>query len=413
MEREVVITGIGPILPSCDHVDIFWDHIKSGNSQLDLMSDPSLPGKVIPAGCIRNFDPAKYLSTIPERYVSSYSPLLQHYLASLFLAREDAGLDLSLLSPDRIAIYDGSSRGTIAFWDKKIKMEADLPPSDVYSRKDIISGVNGVTTGVAAALLNIYGPTISFSGSCCSGLFATGQAFRDISSGVVDAAFATGYDEALTASLFASYREAGIISQESEYAQQASKPYDNEPSLVFGEGAVTLMLEEHEFAQRRGANILAKITSYTQGNEGYNPYRSGGNIERSVHLLQSLFKSTNLHPEQTDFFVGHGNGVPQSDIAEINVVKQFFGKMVADIALISVKPIYGHIIGGSSSVNIAAAALMLHNNYLVPTVNAGCLLSQISKDYDNKGKHKPDCSQGVAFSWGMGGNIAAMLLEKI
>lgn len=413
MEREVVITGIGTMLPSCDHADIFWEHLKSGSSQLALIPDPSRPEQVVPAGCINNFDPAKYLSAVPERYVSSYSPLLQHYLASLFLARVNANLDLSLLSPDRIAIYDGSSRGTIEFWDKKIKMEADLPPSDVYSRKDIISGVNGVTAGVAAALLNIYGPTISFSGSCCSGLFATGQAFRDISSGMVDAAFATGYDEALTASLFASYREAGIISLESDSARQASKPYDNKPSLVFGEGAVTLVMEEYEFARQRGAKILAKIRSYAQGNEGYNPYRSGGNIERSVHLLQSLFNSTELHPEQTDFFVGHGNGVPQSDIAEINVVKQFFGKKINDIALISVKPIYGHIIGGSSSVNIAAAALMLHNGYLVPTVNAGYLLSELSNNYDNKGKHKPDCSQGVAFSWGMGGNIAAMLLEKI
>ncbi len=411
MTREVVITGIGLILPNCDDRQTFWRQLKSGESQLELISNPASPQELIPAGRINQFSPDRYLAAIPKRYRKNYSRLLQHYLAALFLARDDAGFSQATTAADRIAIYDGSSRGTIAFWQDKISREKQ-PAERLYTRKDIINGLNGATAGVAAALLKTEGPTISFSGSCCSGLMAVGQAFRDIRSGVIDAAFASGYDEALTPGLFASYRETGITSSEKSCAAHSVKPYANEPSLVFGEGVVTLLLEERRAAERRGAYIIAKITGYTQGNEGRNPYRSGANPERCRRLLQKLYDDADRSSAQTDFFVGHGNGVPSSDISEIKFFRDFYGDLTEKIPLISVKPIYGHLIGGSSSINIAAAALMLHHRYIVPTLNAGHLLAPISGGYDHRGRIQPDCSLGVAFSWGMGGNIAALLLEK-
>ena len=37
--------------------------------------------------------------------------------------------------------------------------------------------------------------------------------------------------------------------------------------------------------------------------------------------------------------------------------------------LISTKPIYGHLLGAASSLNIATASLILNNQYVIPTIN--------------------------------------------
>jgi len=414
IKREVVITGIGPILPNCDSSQKFWGQIKSGSSQLSTISDPSSPDESLPAGRISDFDPQKYISEIPPRYLSSYSPLIQHYLASVFLARDDAGLQLSALAPERIGIYEGSSRGAIEHVDNRIRMEAHQPAREVYSRQDLISGINGQTVGVAAALLNVCGPTLSLSGTCCSGAMAAGLAFRDIRDGLVDAAFATGHDRALTPALFASYGEAQLISREPDPTQPSTTPYGNEQaSLVFGEGAVTLALEEYEHAKRRGARILAKVSACAQGNEGRNPRRIGMNTDRFIQLLESVFETARIHRDETGFVVGHGNGVPVSDAKELECYRRFFGKKTAEISLISVKPVYGHILGGSSAANIAAAALMLHHGYIIPTVNGADVLSEDFANVNGSGREAPGCRAGVACSWGMGGHLSAVLFEAI
>ena len=409
-EREVVITGIGTILPNCDDSETFWHQIKSGSSQLALIDDPSWPGNRVPAGCVGGFDSEKYLSEIPKKYRVSYSRLLQHYLASLFLARRDSALDQIKLPAERVGIYEGCSRGTIEYYDERIRLESELPAMEVYSRETLVNGINGQTVGVAAALLNVCGPTISMAGACSGGALATGQAFRDVREGLVDVAYATGHDSALVPALFAAYRKAGILNSGSDSTSFVVKPYDKEreSTVVFGEGAVTLILEEAEKAKARGARILAKISAYSHGNEGRHPFRPGVNLERSLQLLNSLFASSGSSVGELDFLVGHGNGSPVSDMAEMDLREIFLGNRAHEVPWLSMKPIYGHALAASNSVNIAASALMLHHGRTVSTINMDNPLS----DTLNTVRENSECTTGVAFSWGMGGTVAALLLER-
>ncbi len=408
MKRNVVITGVGVILPNCDNVNTLWRHLRSGSSQLSFMANPADPTDIVPAGRIRDFNPAKYLADVPERYYTVYSRHIQYYLSSLFLACDHARLAVSDVAADRIAIYDGSSRGPSQHRHQQILMEAGHRASDIYSRLDLLNGLNGQTVGIAAALLRITGPTMSFSGTCCSGSIAIGQGFRDICDDRVDVAFVTGHDSALTPDLYAAYGEAGLLSRECSSVEQANYPYGGEqPSLVFGEGSVTLVLEERTAALKRNANVLAEIRAYESGNEGRNPYRAGVNANRYVQLLGKLLSDGKMLPEDVDFVIGHGNGVPASDAVELTILKQFLGKKAQSTPLISVKPIYGHLLGGTGAINIAAAALVLQHGYVIPTLNIGSVsgMRRCTTGFYHASR------AGIACCWGMGGHVTATLLR--
>ena len=48
--------------------------------------------------------------------------------------------------------------------------------------------------------------------------------------------------------------------------ESASRPFDaNRDGVVFGEGAGAVILESAEFAERRGANVLARIRGMSRG----------------------------------------------------------------------------------------------------------------------------------------------------
>lgn len=413
MSREVVITGIGVILPNCDNKSTLWDHLRTGQSQLSMIEDPVGGKEKIPAGHIQGFQARKYLKSVHQKYLTSYSRALQFYLTSLLLARDDAQLDFNMYAPDRIGLFDGSSRGTFSFWQKRVLQGETTPRGETFSNNDIINGLNGQTVGVAAALFNICGPTVALSGSCVSGALSTGYAYKEIKHGEIDAAIATGHESVLLPELYTRYREAGLLSQETQNSHRALKPFGKDANLVFGEGAISLILEERKHAERRGAHIIARISGFKHGNEGYNPLTVDISGKKPAKLIRSLLDSTNASVDQIDFVVGHGNGVPQTGMAEVNYMKNVFGDQYLQVPLISTKPIYGHLLGGSSSLNIAATALMLKHQYIIPTINTEHVVGQeFSANFCNNSGAKKTCQKGLSFSYGMGGFHSALLLDR-
>lgn len=410
MSRDAVITGIGVILSNCDSRETLWRQLRDGRSQLALIPDPADPARRVPAGRIEGFRPADYLGEIPDRLRARYGRELQLYLASVVLARDDAGIRGEDLPAEGIGLFDGTSRGPLEFWHDKFRQEVDRPADQVYSRKDIVTGLNGECPGIAASLFGFKGPTVAIAGSCVAGSLAVGYAAREIRSGEIDVAFATGHDAALLPALYAMYREAGLLSREAGDPRRALRPYGDVPTLVFGEGAVTLVLEERERAERRGAQIFARISGLKHGNGGQHPTALDAGADRSVQILESLLDSCGCAPGQIGFVVGHGNGVPISGRAEMNFMRRVFGARASRVPLLSTKPYYGHLLGGADTLSVAAAALMLHQGFIVPALNAEPGLR--ANGWEVFGGEPTDCRAGLTFSYGMGGQQAAILLEK-
>ncbi|HEV8548232.1 MAG TPA: beta-ketoacyl synthase N-terminal-like domain-containing protein, partial [Polyangiaceae bacterium] len=327
--HEVVVTGLGVILPNCDDASVFWRHLKEGECQLSIEPDP---GDAIACaiGRVRDFAGNKYLSAIPEKFWTGCSKEQLFYLSSVVSAWRDAGLELGALASDQVGLFDGTSRGSFAFLYELARAERTTRPS---LRELNLAALPGQSVGIAAAMLGVRGPTYTYNGSCASGAIAIGNAFREIQAGRIAVACGTGHDAALVGPLFQVYRDAGLVSAESTDPRLAIRPYAGSNTNAFGEGSVTLVLESREHAEARGARVLAEVVGYRHGNGGMHPTDVDFTGERPARLILESLEEAQLSPADIDLVVGHGNGVLASDISELNYMKRVFGGRTREVPL--------------------------------------------------------------------------------
>jgi 3-oxoacyl-[acyl-carrier-protein] synthase II len=408
--HDVVITGIGALLPNCDSRETFWQQVSGGESQMAIEPDPA-DGIPCAIGRVRDFDCARYMQGISARHYQACHREQQLYLASVVQAARDAGLDFGAFASTRTALFDGTSRGNFAHW-YELSHHKVHDSSSRFTPRDLNFAMPGQAVGLAAAILGVQGPTFTFNNSCASGVIAIGNAFRELQAGRIDIAFGTGHDAALIGPLYQMYRDAGLVSNESERPELAIRPYAGSSANAFGEGAVTLVLETREHAQARGAVPLAQVVAFRHGNGGEHPTDVDFTGARPADLIHKNLEEAQLSPEDVDFVLGHGNGVQASDISELNYMKRVFGRRTRDVPLISTKPIYGHTLGASSALNAATAALMLHNDFVVPTVRLD--EKRIVHGFNhqaNRGEPRK-LRSGLVVAYGIGGQNAALLLRK-
>jgi 3-oxoacyl-[acyl-carrier-protein] synthase II len=408
--REVVITGIGPILPGCSTRSELWTQLVEGRSQLSFEPAPTDDGSVWPVGRVRDFDPERWLAPLSPRYYQKYTRDQQLYIASLLQAREDARLDLTETAPERVGIFDGTSRGSFDAWYERIRQEGARAAAELYTHTELVFGMPGVAAALGALNFRVRGPVYTFHATCASGSVAIGHAYREIMAGMCDVAFASGHDSALSTPIYHMYRDADLLTDEQDDARRAVRPYVGHSRNAFGEGAVTLVLEERAHAEARGANIIAVITGYSYCNSGEHPTAVDTTGELPAELVNSLLDVARADLRRVSFVVGHGNGVPMSDLSEIAMMRRLFGQRTGDVPLVSTKPIYGHLLGASSALNVAAAALMLSEAQVIPTMNVDELHVVDGMNHQaNRSAPRP-CDVGLAMSYGLGGQNAALAL---
>jgi 3-oxoacyl-[acyl-carrier-protein] synthase II len=408
--REVVVTGIGVILPNCDERTTLWAQLAGGETQVrpDALARHDAPGRMV--GRIWDFDGARYLADLNPRHLAHCHREQQVYLASIAQAARDAGFEPGQMRGKRFGLFDGTSRSCFAHWYELFTQRAAGRP---LTLKDLSPGMPGQTVGMAAALFGLTGPSMTFNATCASGAVAIGSAFHQLQTGRADLIFATGHDTALVEPLFDMYRDAGLLSTELADPANAISPYTGHHGNVFGEGAITLVLETREHAEDRGAPLLAEVTGFRHENGGMHPTDVDFTAERPSHTIRTTLDDARTPLEEVDFVVGHGNGVRASDISELNYMKHVFGARSRQIPLLSTKPVYGHTLGASSALNAAAAALMLKHDYVIPTL--GVDERRVVHGFNHQAKvgmAKP-LRSGVVVSYGIGGQNAVLTLSKV
>ena len=84
--------------------------------------------------------------------------------------------------------------------------------------------------------------------------------------GDADAMIAGGSEAAVTPLSVGGFASMRALSTRNDEPTKASRPFDKDrDGFVIGEGAGILILEELEFAKKRGAKILAEVIGYVMG----------------------------------------------------------------------------------------------------------------------------------------------------
>lgn len=407
--RDVLVTGIGLLLPGCRSRTEFSAQLEAGSCQLMLEPDPVGGPRRRPVGRIRDFDATAHLGAFPERFYNRCPRESQLYLASVALACRDADLDLRAEGGERVGLFAGTSRSGFDYWHQRATAQAHRDPAELYGTNELVYATPGQALGVAAALWGIRGPTFTFNCSCSSGAVAIGHALQQLASGEIDVAVASGYESALTGPIYGMYEAAGLLTEEYLDVTRAVRPYVEHSGNAFGEGAVSLLLETSEHAASRRARPLARLSGFGYGNTGRHPTHVEKDGARLAEVARDVLERAGISALEIALVVGHGNGVPASDECEIAFMRRLFGAETRSVPLISVKPLYGHTLGAASAVNVAAAVSMLARGRGVLTLNT--VDGPPDLNFGANTALVPGRNAALALSLGLGGHNCVVLIH--
>ncbi|MEV2233899.1 hypothetical protein AB0H69_35700 [Streptomyces phaeochromogenes] len=101
-----------------------------------------------------------------------------------------------------------------------------------------------------------------------------------------------------------------------------------------------------------------------------------------------------------DWFCGHGSATPKNGLAESRMLGVLYAGRPRSSwpPLSSVKPVYGHLLGGAGLVNAAATALALHHPCLCATANYADSVPDPECDHDHVGDGPRETDVGLAVS---------------
>lgn len=172
-----------------------------------------------------------------------------------------------LLQSGRVGISYGSSAGTpsaIGDFGRMITAKStEGITANTYIK--MMSHTAAVNIGV---FFGLTGRIITTSSACTSGSQGIGYAYEAIQSGKQTVMLAGGAEE-LDATEAAVFDTLFATSTKNDTPERTPRPFDTaRDGLVLGEGACTLVLEELEHAQARGATIHAELIGYGTNSDG-------------------------------------------------------------------------------------------------------------------------------------------------
>src|SRR5207249_9357440 len=214
------------------------------------------------------------------------------------------------------------------------------------------------------------GPNEATCTACTSSAHAVGDAYKIIARCDADVMIAGGTEAAITPMGVGGFAPMRALSPRNDAPEKASRPWDSaRDGFVIGEGAGVLILEDLEFAWRRGAKILAEIVGYGMSGDAYHITQPADNGDGAYRVMLNTLNDAKVQPNQVGYINAHGTSTDIGDRLETIAVKRAFGDHAYKLAVSSTKSMTGHLLGGAGGLEAGITVLALRDQILPPTIN--------------------------------------------
>jgi 3-oxoacyl-[acyl-carrier-protein] synthase II len=222
-----------------------------------------------------------------------------------------------------------------------------------------------------------------------------------------------GSEAAITPMGVGGFAAMRALSTRNEEPARASRPFDKDrDGFVVGEGAGVLVLEELEFAKRRGARIIAELAGYGMSGDAFHitlPPDDGRGAQR---VMLNAITDAGVKPEQVNYINAHGTSTPPNDRIETYAIKKLFGDHAYKLAVSSTKSMIGHLLGAAGAVEAGISALVVERGVIPPTINYETPDPDCDLDYVPNKARKANVRYALSNSFGFGGTNASLLFKK-
>lgn len=410
MERRVVVTGLGAVSPLGLDVPTLWQGIceaRSGTGPVTLFDPAGLDSRV--AGEVKGFDPLNYMDRKEARRTDRF---IHFALAAAAEALRSAELPITPEHADDIGTIIGSGIGGITtLVDGQMTM-VERGPSRVGPFT-----VPGMITNMAAGQVSIRyglrGPSYCPSSACATGSHAIGEAAETIRRGWAKAMLVGGSEAIIMPVSMAVFCSARAVSTRNDDPAGASRPFDaTRDGFVMAEGCALLVLEDLEFAQARGARILAEVVGYGLSSDAYHITQPAPGGEGALRAMRMALRNAGLAPDAVDYINAHGTSTVAGDIAETQAIKGLLGERAYRVPVSSSKSQLGHLIGAAGAIEALITILAIQNSVIPPTINYTTPDPECDLDYVPNAARPGQINVALSNSFGFGGHNVSLAFRR-
>jgi 3-oxoacyl-[acyl-carrier-protein] synthase II len=411
--RRVVLTGMGTVNPLGRSTPEFWQALiagKSGIGRIRRFDAAPFPSKI--GGEVWDWDGAT-MTGVDAREAKRMDRFTQFAVASALEAVRDSGLDFARCDADRCGVIVGSGIGGLEELEVQHRRMLEKGP-DRMSPFTVPKLMANAASGNISILWHLRGPNMAVVTACASAANSVGEAFKTIHRDEADVIITGGSEAALTPLGLGSFCALKGLSTRNDDPQHASRPFDKDrDGFLLSEGAGVVILEELEYARRRGAKIYAELIGYGASGDGYHITAPDPQGRGAVLAMQRALADGGVAPQDVDYINAHGTSTELGDLAETQAIKKVFGAhATGGLMISSTKSSTGHLLGASGGVELIASALAIDKEIIPATMNLVNPDPQCDLDYIPLQPRQKKIRIALSNSFGFGGHNACLLIKR-
>jgi 3-oxoacyl-[acyl-carrier-protein] synthase II len=410
LNRRVVVTGVGLVSPLGVGTQANWQALCAGQSGIGPITrfDASQFSARI-AGEVKGFDPLQF---IDRRDVKKMDVFIQLAIAASQFAVDDAKLAVTAEIATRVGVFIASGIGGFTTIEREHKALIAGGPRRI-SPFFIPSSIINLAAGQVSIRYGAKGPNSATCTACSASAHAIGDSLEIIRRGRADVMIAGGSEAAITPMGVGGFAAMRALSTRNDEPSRASRPFDlHRDGFIMGEGAGVIVLEELEFARRRGAPVYAELVGYGMSADAFHITAPSEDGDGAMRVMAAALEDAGVRPDEVDYINAHGTSTPFNDKLETLAIRRLFGAHASRLAISSTKSMTGHLLGAAGGLEAGITALAVRHQVVPPTINYDTPDPECDLDYVPNAPRQIWIEYALSNSFGFGGTNGALLFKR-
>jgi 3-oxoacyl-[acyl-carrier-protein] synthase II len=408
--KRVVVTGLGAVCCIGNNIADMWTALVAGKSGIDYITAFNTTDyETRIAGEVKGFDAGLYVSRKQAQRMDRFT---QFAVAASLQAVQSARLTVSADNALDCGVIIGNSVCGLLSISEQYKVLTEKGPSRVSPI--LAPTMTGDAASVQVSLiLGAKGVNFATSSACSSGSDAIGHAYNLIQLGDAKIMVVGGTEAPIMPIVIAAFSNIRALSAKNENPKEACRPFDAKRNgFVMAEGAGVMVLEEADYANARGAPIIAELAGYGATSDAFHLIQPAPDGASAASAVRLALKKSCISPDEIDYINAHGTATLLNDRTETNVIKTIFGERAKKIPVSASKSMIGHLLGASGSIEAVITVLALQHGILPPTINLTHPDPECDLDYVPNVARQADIKTAVSNSFGFGGHNSVLIFRK-
>ena len=367
MERRVVITACSAISPIGHGKDRIIESLTKGVSGVTTLREDALISRFIHS---RVYGTVSYPITydFTRQHRKTMGPVAYYACQVAREVLEQAGLPGDFVTGGRLGIAFGSIHGSPTMQRDIYKIffrSEDKESFEGIGAVDYLKSMVHTTAVNISKMFGITGRIISSNTACTTSSQSIGYGYEAVKYGLQDAMLCGGADEYDTITVAVFDNLLACSTAFNDRPTQTPRPFDRaRDGLVVAEGAGAVMLEEYEFARKRGAPILGEVIGFACNSNGGDLILP--NLEGITRTLKLGLENAGISASEVDLVSAHATATKMGDIIEAQATGAVFGR---DPYVTALKSYMGHTMAACGAIETILTLYMMQEGFIAPTLN--------------------------------------------